>query len=236
MPHKYLEIATMAHRNISHDPERRGASYCADLDQHIATITPLGGDPAKLEALFVAWMYAKGRCASPMITGPANFNTRRNEKAWDGERRHSEAYFAYISRVQTQHRRKAAPPKLTPQQELDRLKRAREEMRAHYKAGGEPKAFAGNYMPANLNAKIKRAEANLAASTRAAEQAAAGPTRYQCDEGRVWFTFEGKPDEATRDLLKSRAFKWTPSKGHWGRQLTPAALQAAQFIASKIGA
>lgn len=37
---------------------------------------------------------------------------------------------------------------------------------------------------------------------------------------RLQIFFEGKPDDETRKILKSNAFKWAPSKGAWQRQLT----------------
>ena len=37
---------------------------------------------------------------------------------------------------------------------------------------------------------------------------------------RIQFIFDEKPDEKTRDILKSNGFKWAPSQGAWQRQLT----------------
>ena len=44
------------------------------------------------------------------------------------------------------------------------------------------------------------------------------------------FIFPGKPDEDTRSLLKSHAFKWSPSRGAWVRHLNNAGLWAAKTI------
>lgn len=54
--------------------------------------------------------------------------------------------------------------------------------------------------------------------------------REDADENRVMFVFPGKPDEATRGLLKRHAFKWSPSRGAWVRQLNNAGLWAARSI------
>ena len=37
---------------------------------------------------------------------------------------------------------------------------------------------------------------------------------------RIQFIFDEKPDEKTRDILKSNGFRWAPSQGAWQRQLT----------------
>ena len=37
---------------------------------------------------------------------------------------------------------------------------------------------------------------------------------------RIQLIFDGKPDDATRAVLKSRGFRWSPSFGAWQRQLT----------------
>jgi hypothetical protein len=40
------------------------------------------------------------------------------------------------------------------------------------------------------------------------------------EEMRIQLIFDGKPDEATRNILKSNGFKWATSQGAWQRQLT----------------
>ena len=54
--------------------------------------------------------------------------------------------------------------------------------------------------------------------------------REDTEENRVMFVFPGKPDDDTRSLLKSHAFKWSPSRGAWVRQLNNAGLWAAKAI------
>ncbi|QNT77584.1 hypothetical protein JGUZn3_03270 [Entomobacter blattae] len=48
------------------------------------------------------------------------------------------------------------------------------------------------------------------------------------------FIFKGKPDEQTRTLLKKNAFKWSPSKGAWIRQITGNAQSAARRIIKEL--
>ena len=51
------------------------------------------------------------------------------------------------------------------------------------------------------------------------------------EDNRIQLLFDGKPDEETRKELKSRGFRWTPSKGVWQRQRTNDARYAAKKIA-----
>ncbi len=51
---------------------------------------------------------------------------------------------------------------------------------------------------------------------------------YQMD--RVQIVFPSKPNEATRDRLKQRAFKWSPTQGVWQRQLTRNGIEAAKEV------
>ncbi|MCY1286291.1 hypothetical protein D9M70_352600 [compost metagenome] len=50
------------------------------------------------------------------------------------------------------------------------------------------------------------------------------------------FIFPGKPDEQTRTLLKSQAFKWSPSRGAWVRQLNNAGRWAAKQVRETLAA
>jgi len=50
------------------------------------------------------------------------------------------------------------------------------------------------------------------------------------DENRVQFVFPGKPDEKTRKILKSHAFRWAPSQNAWQRKLTNAAIYSAKLV------
>lgn len=50
------------------------------------------------------------------------------------------------------------------------------------------------------------------------------------DENRAMFIFEGKPEKATRDTLKSHGFRWSPTRGAWVRQLNNAAAWQAKAV------
>lgn len=51
---------------------------------------------------------------------------------------------------------------------------------------------------------------------------------------RIQLFFEGKPDPEVRDLLKQRAFKWSPKNGCWQRQLTNDARYAVKQVIGQI--
>lgn len=53
-------------------------------------------------------------------------------------------------------------------------------------------------------------------------------------DNRLRLIFPDKPDEATRALLKSYGFRWSPHTGAWQRQLTNNARYAVKQILSKI--
>lgn len=51
---------------------------------------------------------------------------------------------------------------------------------------------------------------------------------------RVQFVFNGKPDEATRNILKSHGFRWAPSQNAWQRQLTSNGKYAAKQVIEEL--
>ena len=50
------------------------------------------------------------------------------------------------------------------------------------------------------------------------------------DDARIQFIFDGKPADEVITLLKRAAFKWSPSRTAWVRQLTPNAIHAARCL------
>jgi hypothetical protein len=95
------DVANHASAGISFDPEKRGdmeiTEYASTLASDYETLSahaPSAEKRATLDAEFaryregykartLAYLRSKGRCLSPMITGPSNFPVRRNQKRND---------------------------------------------------------------------------------------------------------------------------------------------------------
>src|SRR3546814_1380025 len=58
-----------------------------------------------------------------------------------------------------------------------------------------------------------------------------GDIEYREQDGRVWLVFPGKPADDVRGKLRSRGFKWSPTRGAWVRQLS----EAARYYGRQIG-
>ena len=54
--------------------------------------------------------------------------------------------------------------------------------------------------------------------------------REDTTENRVMFVFDGKPPAEVRQVLKGNAFKWSPSRGAWVRQLSPSGIHAGNVV------
>lgn len=112
-----LDLATRAHAGTSHVPETRGAheveAYARMLAADYARMqaaAEMGGTSHLLEAEFAryreglkrhvcAWLIARARCLSPMITGPARFPTARNDKRNSAARKRGDDLQAFRERA-----------------------------------------------------------------------------------------------------------------------------------------
>ena len=86
------DIAYQAYSNTSFSPERRRDQILKELQQELAgDLNDLGENTGNYESKYIShardWLQKKSRCISVLITGPANFPTRRNEKANNTEDR-----------------------------------------------------------------------------------------------------------------------------------------------------
>ena len=57
---------------------------------------------------------------------------------------------------------------------------------------------------------------------------------YKEEDNRCQFIFDGKPADEVRNILKQNAFKWSPSRGAWIRQLTGNGQWAAKRVAEAL--
>ena len=111
---KLKDLAIRAHHGTSFSPEERGAyfikSYSDDLRLFLSEIPEEHHDWAteKYVRLLSNWWYSKSRCISSMITGPANFPTRRAQKFSNWERGHSDAFYDWRNSIAGKLKRKAA--------------------------------------------------------------------------------------------------------------------------------
>lgn len=96
--------------------------------------------------------------------------------------------------------------------------------------------FAG-YALRNYRANIKRIEGRIkqleGAKAKPAQEIDVNGVRVvqNPEDMRLELYFDGKPSAEIRSVLKSNAFKWSPSKGAWQRQLTNNAIYSfKQFV------
>lgn len=138
----FKEAAKQAHYWTSFSPERRGEtlinSYNEQLTEDIAELTASNIEAEIIEGyktryinLFKSWLNAKSRCASPMITGPANFNVRKHEKANRSEDNHYKIFQEWRIRAKAAIVRKSQPVK-TFVSELERYKTELEDRKKNH--------------------------------------------------------------------------------------------------------
>ncbi|WP_095586132.1 DUF3560 domain-containing protein [Escherichia coli] len=94
-----------------------------------------------------------------------------------------------------------------------------------------------SYSLSNNNAEIKRLQSRI--KELESVKSVTGSQREEYDgfsmevdpeDNRILFYFPGKPEENIRSLLKSRAFKWSPTRNAWVRKITPNALADARYL------
>lgn len=101
------------------------------------------------------------------------------------------------------------------------------------------------YYLKNNNAEIRRIKARIAEIERLKKEAKNPNTeKYQHVDGvevvenseamRIQLMFDGKPDEETRNILKSNGFRWSPSFKAWQRQLNSNGMYATKRVLKEL--
>lgn len=126
--HKYADMCERAYYWSSFNPDKAGARQVAYYEEICQRLRDAGKADAveKFDRLFCKYISAVSRCASPAVTGPANFPVARMEKHRNWEQRAYEKMTGFIDAV-------FAPPK-QPRTELDYGIQAGEKQYTHFKA------------------------------------------------------------------------------------------------------
>ena len=120
-------------------------------------------------------------------------------------------------------------PHLSPEQ-LEKLKA---DMASSWHLGDKPFA---TWALSNNSAEIRRVKDRIKSLSQQKEigfvgwEFDGGKVEANTEANRLQIFFEDKPDEATREALKSNGFRWSPKAGAWQRQLASNAYYAADYI------
>lgn len=124
------------------------------------------------------------------------------------------------------------------EEKLAGLKRAHAMMKEQSKKLRAAGQQVPSFHLANSNASIRRVEQRIELLKKEQETTATEPIsgcgwsmHENLEDNRIHFVFPGKPSEETRSLLKSRGFKWSPTRGAWVRQLNENSRLASKQIA-----
>ena len=128
------ELLEQAHRGTSFSPDKRADMWLAMFQEELtADLAELGEKAGDYRARYLqhvrTWIARKGRCISPMITGPANFPAERNRKAFNAERKAWDEFRAWREKW---IKRANHEPTRTPEEEIDdALLKLEKERNAH---------------------------------------------------------------------------------------------------------
>jgi len=199
----------------------------------------------------IAMMYP-----SVLICGAGNFPTRKKEKQNRAEDRHMKEYQEInaipeqIEHLLSSHYNpviKSGDSNALEQlkNKLTKLQEQREAIKIEnkqLKAAG--KEINPAYILQNLGQTIRNTEQRIAQLEKIKAKPTAETTEQyntsackvieNTDIMRLQLIFDGKPSADIRDMLKSHAFKWSPSNEAWQRQLTNNAKYDARLVLKEI--
>ncbi len=123
------EAAYRAYSNISFDPEKRAAQTVKDYEEELNVDIELMPESEQeryiqgYKTRLFAFLLAKSRTLSSMITGPANFPAARNRKALDVEVKRLEEFFEWRTKALKSIARKIEEAKPEEQKNAERWTR-----------------------------------------------------------------------------------------------------------------
>ena len=124
----------------------------------------------------------------------------------------------------------------------DKGEKMKKEIEEYWDRGWDEGIPFPAYELTNNNAKIKRTKTRLEKLEKV-KRCETTEQRFECiginvkenvKEMRIQLFFEGKPNQEIRNILKKRAFKWSPRNGCWQRQLTDNARYATKKVIEQI--
>ena len=252
------DLAYQAHSGTSFSPEERAKqeqrAYVQHMSQMVEEYSHLPGANSELERYregfikhYCAWLSAKSRVMSPMITGPAKFPTARNDKNLEIEHKRLTEYIEWKERAIERLERNLglrdsgiissddpeAVQKL--EEKLAALTNTHEAMKAANKqarAEGKP-APHPSWQLSNNSANMRRIKqriANLQAKAQDVTTEIPFTGGVIVEANRVQIVFDNKPDVEVRNQLKASGFRWAPSQSAWQRHRGVNAMSAAKRI------
>ena len=242
------ETAYRAFVNVSFDPEIRGesqrdsfATEIIELYEELIKLNPeriaeieqdIEDYTQRLLKKELAWLGAKSRTISPMITGPANFPTARNEKALSSEHNRTTEYLEFVENAKKALIRKYKKVVLEDVEKLVSKYRTY-GINSLMKEGLYRKLM--NIAKDNRIEEVENAlknakdiftsrhkihreiEALKQSKTEESTEKDINGVRIvdNIQDNRLQLFFDGKPEKETIEYLKSKCWKWTPSNGCW---------------------
>lgn len=254
-------LAYQAYAGTSFDPERRAKLEQEEYARHMVALGEryghLPGADVEIEEYrngyirhIHAWLQARTRVLSPMITGPAKFPWGRNERAMSTEQCRLEELIGWKKKAIDRLERNLGlresgiissdDPEAVQKLEakLANLIETHEAMKAaNKKARQEGKESpCPSWQIRNSNNNIRQTKQRITdLKARQQEQTTeiafpGGIIIDNVEENRLQIVFDGKPDEEVRTKLKASGFRWAPSVGAWQRYRSFNAVWAAKRI------
>lgn len=132
------DLACRAYYNTSHDPEKRAAYHIRNFEEALnSDLKEMPEDEQeRYIAKFTEWVrtlfYKHSQIASSMITGPANFPTRRNEKANNSYESAVSEFQNWREKTQKAIARRIEEAKPQEQKEFEAWERVKADIDHHF--------------------------------------------------------------------------------------------------------